>query len=99
MYSSHKEIYFQPLKVCIATINAGLFYFMRRNRNDYLVRKVKRRKDAICKICQNKILKGQYADIIECDEFFSGMVNIIGITHSECTEEFIANNIIETEKI
>jgi hypothetical protein len=27
------------------------------------------------------------------------MVNIIGITHLECTEEFIANNIIETEKI
>ena len=28
MYGSHKEIYFQPLKVCVATINTGLFYFM-----------------------------------------------------------------------
>ena len=55
--------------------------------------------DAICKHCKNEIIKGQYADIIDCDEFFSGMINTIGITHLECTEEFIANNIIETEKI
>lgn len=27
---SRYEIYFQPLKVCIAPINAGLFYFMER---------------------------------------------------------------------
>lgn len=27
------EIYFQPLKVCIARINSGLFYFMENSLN------------------------------------------------------------------
>ena len=72
---------------------------MLRTKEDYYVKKVKRRKEAICKQCLIKIEIGNYAEIIECCDFFSGMPNIIGITHLECTEEFIANNIIETEKI
>ena len=77
----------------------SLFYFMRKKRNDYFVRNVKRRKDAICKYCRDEISKGDYADIIECDEFFSGMINIIGITHPKCTEKFIEENIIDTENL
>jgi hypothetical protein len=61
--------------------------------NDYCIKKVKRKKSANCKYCEKDIDIGNYAEVISSINKYFDSVNIIGITHLECTNEFIENNI------
>ena len=64
---------------------------------DYFIKSVKRRKEAICKNCGELIDIGEQADIVTGYEFLSGMPNVIGVTHSKCTNEFIIDNSKKTD--
>jgi hypothetical protein len=68
-----------------------------RTKNDYFAKRVKRKKIAQCKCCNKIIEIGQPAYIVQCQEYLTDMVNIIGITCMNCVSKFIDDNILETE--
>lgn len=72
---------------------------MIRTAKDYSVRIVKRRKPAFCKHCESIIDIGNEALLIECEDYFSGFSNMIGVIHPNCMNEFILNNINESNKL
>jgi hypothetical protein len=60
-----------------------------KNGNNYLLSKVKRRKEAICKHCNGNILPKSHAYILESDGFCSdGLFYVVGIFHLDCYEKF-----------
>jgi len=66
--------------------------------DEYSFQQVKRRNAAICKYCYAEINKGDYANIIECEDYFSGLPNVIAITCLGCTDEFIKNDMNKNNK-
>jgi hypothetical protein len=59
---------------------------------DYFLTKVKRRKSAYCNHCKKNIDCGEYVYKIESMNKWYDMLNFIGLTHIDCTEQFIENN-------
>lgn len=64
----------------------------KRTREDYVINIVKRKKQAVCKLCSKLIDIGENASVINYTTF-EIYLDVIGITHSECAEKFIEENI------
>lgn len=60
--------------------------------DEYFFKKVKRRKEAQCKHCNDKIKINQEAVIIYCADFYTGSPNMIAIVCYKCTGDFIIND-------
>ena len=72
------------------------FFIMIRTKEDYKIKEIKRRKEAVCRYCLTLINKGEIANIVDCiNSYFDG-INTIGITHKNCTNNFIELNIKES---
>ena len=61
-----------------------------KNGNIYYLKKVKRRKEATCKVCLKEIKVKEEAIILRCcTEYIEDWTHIVGIFHLDCYPNFV----------